>query len=73
MNNMRFKACLGGEDMLGSMPDHVEHLVLAQVGLGVGQTPLLDHHPVKLQLHRCPLHNLFVHSVLSHHSVNAHL
>ena len=49
------------------MPDHIEHLVLAQVLLALLQPALLDDHSVQPQLHRGPLHDLLVDRVLRDH------
>ena len=58
---------LVGKYVLCAVSDHVEHLVLAQVLLVLGQPPLLDHHPIQPQLHRRPLHDLLVDGVLGDH------
>ena len=52
------------EHVLGAVTNHVQHLVLAEVRLLLGQPTLLNDHAVEAELDGRPLHDLLVDGVL---------
>jgi hypothetical protein len=54
------------QDVAGTVPDHVHHLVLVQVGLLLSQLS-------SFSLYLSFLNNLLIHSVLKHKTEDSHL